>query len=42
MRERVQILGGELRIDSRAGHGTCISVSLPLAAPAALPAEQVA
>jgi PAS domain S-box-containing protein len=42
MKERVQILGGDLRIDSRTGHGTSISVSLPLAAPAALPAEQVA
>jgi PAS domain S-box-containing protein len=42
MKERVQILGGALRIDSRTGHGTSISLSLPLAAPAALPAEQVA
>lgn len=33
MRERVQILGGRLEIDSRAGHGTRIHVALPLVEP---------
>lgn len=31
MRERVLVLGGELKINSRPGHGTQLSVSLPVA-----------
>ena len=31
MRERVELLGGRLRIESRIGHGTVVSVELPLA-----------
>jgi PAS domain S-box-containing protein len=42
MRERVQILGGRLVIDSRPGHGTRIHVSFPLTEPAAEPAAQTA
>lgn len=42
MKERVQILGGDLHIDSRPGQGTSISVSLPLAVPGAVPIDQVA
>lgn len=33
MRERVEILGGRLEIDSRPGHGARVRVSLPLSAP---------
>jgi signal transduction histidine kinase len=33
MRERVDLLGGELRIDSTRGHGTVISVSIPMQQP---------
>jgi len=42
MRERVQILGGRLSIDSRQGHGTRIRIALPLAEPLAEPAAQTA
>ena len=42
MRERVQILGGILTIDSRPGQGTRIRVSLPLAEPVAVPAQHTA
>ncbi len=35
MRERIEILGGQLRIDSRPGHGTSLRVSFPLAEPGA-------
>jgi PAS domain S-box-containing protein len=37
MKERVDILGGELQIDSRPGHGTRIRISIPLAEPVAQP-----
>jgi len=30
MRERVSLLGGSFRIDSRPGQGTCISAEIPL------------
>jgi signal transduction histidine kinase len=40
MRERVEILGGRLAIDSEPGHGTRIRVSLPLSEPAVLPEQQ--
>jgi two-component system sensor histidine kinase UhpB len=30
MRERVEILGGTLHVESQPGHGTCVAVSLPL------------
>jgi len=37
MRERVEILGGNLRIESQAGHGTRIEVSFPLTEATAAP-----
>jgi two-component system sensor histidine kinase UhpB len=37
MRERVQILGGRLEVESQADRGTCIRVSLPLPEPVAEP-----
>jgi PAS domain S-box-containing protein len=40
MRERVEILGGQLTIDSQSGHGTCICVSLPVSGPALMPEQQ--
>jgi signal transduction histidine kinase len=40
MKERAEILGGELEIDSLPGHGTRISITLPLAEPVAPPALQ--
>jgi signal transduction histidine kinase len=33
MKERVQILGGELAVDSKRGHGTRIRIRLPLVPP---------
>jgi PAS domain S-box-containing protein len=42
MRERVEILGGHLAIDSRPGHGTHIRVAFPLPEPAAPPISQTA
>jgi two-component system sensor histidine kinase DegS len=39
MRERVHLLGGTLRIDSKAGEGTCVSVDLPILPLPAEPAE---
>jgi PAS domain S-box-containing protein len=41
MRERVQILGGNLVIDSSPGHGTCICASFPLGVSPRAPAEPV-
>lgn len=40
MRERVEILGGRLPIESRPGEGTRVCVSLPLREPAAAPTQQ--
>ena len=40
MRERVEILGGTLTIDSGQAHGTRIAVSFPLTEPATAPAAQ--
>lgn len=40
MRERVEILGGRLAIDSQPGHGTRICVSLPVSEPALVPEKQ--
>ncbi|HEX4598237.1 MAG TPA: ATP-binding protein [Burkholderiaceae bacterium] len=37
MRERVQILGGNLEVDSQPGHGTRLRVSLPMVEAAARP-----
>jgi two-component system sensor histidine kinase UhpB len=42
MKERVQILGGSLKVDSAAGRGTEIRVSLPLAKPLIQSAESAA
>jgi PAS domain S-box-containing protein len=42
MRERVEILGGQLAIESRPEQGTRIHVSFPLAEPAAAPVPQMA
>ena len=39
MKERVQILGGNLEVDSEPGHGTRIRISLPLAEPSSEAAE---
>jgi signal transduction histidine kinase len=38
IKERVQLLGGRLRIDSALGHGTCLTVEIPLPAQTAKPA----
>jgi two-component system sensor histidine kinase UhpB len=40
MRERAEILGGHLEINSQPGHGTRIRVSLPLSEPALVPEQQ--
>jgi PAS domain S-box-containing protein len=40
MRERVEILGGQLAIDSQPGQGTRIRVSLPVGEPALVPQQQ--
>jgi signal transduction histidine kinase len=40
MKERAEILGGELEIDSLPGHGTRIFITLPLTEPVAPPAVQ--
>ncbi len=40
MRERVEILGGQLTIDSQIGHGTRICVSLPVGEPALVTKRQ--
>jgi PAS domain S-box-containing protein len=40
MRERVEILGGRLEINSQPGHGTRIRVLLPLSEPAVVPEQQ--
>jgi two-component system, NarL family, sensor histidine kinase UhpB len=40
MRERVQILGGRLEINSQPGQGTRIRVQLPLRQPALVPEQQ--
>lgn len=42
MRERVEILGGSLRIDSRVGQGTRICIALPLAEPSPVLAQHTA
>ena len=42
MRERVEILGGSLEIDSRPGQGTRIRISLPLSQPVSLVAQHTA
>jgi PAS domain S-box-containing protein len=42
MKERVQILGGNLEVDSEPGHGTGIRISLPLATPVSKAAESEA
>lgn len=41
MKERVEILGGTLQIDSRPGQGTRIRIALPLAEPSAVPGGHV-
>jgi signal transduction histidine kinase len=38
MTERVEILGGFLKLDSEPGRGTRIRIALPLVAPGGLPA----
>jgi signal transduction histidine kinase len=40
MRERVEILGGHLEINSQVGQGTRIRVVLPLSEPALVPERQ--
>ncbi|HXJ58068.1 MAG TPA: response regulator [Verrucomicrobiae bacterium] len=42
MKERAELLGGEFTLDSAPGHGTCVTVELPLepAQPASMPEEQ--
>jgi two-component system sensor histidine kinase UhpB len=40
MRERVEILGGQLEINSQSGQGTRIRVRLPLSEPADMPLRQ--
>jgi signal transduction histidine kinase len=32
MRQRIELVGGELRVESRAGHGSTIEASVPVAA----------
>lgn len=39
MRERVEILGGSLEIDSQSGHGTRIRIALPLSEPISMLAQ---
>jgi signal transduction histidine kinase len=42
MRERVEILGGSLEIDSQSGQGTGIRISLPLTEPTSMLAQHAA
>lgn len=42
MRERVEILGGSLEIDSRSGQGTRIRISLPLSGPTSMLGQHTA
>jgi PAS domain S-box-containing protein len=42
MRERVEILGGSLEIDSQSGQGTRIRISLPLSEPTSMLAQHTA
>jgi two-component system sensor histidine kinase UhpB len=42
MRERVEILGGSLKIDSQSGHGTRIRIALPLSEPISMLAQHTA
>jgi signal transduction histidine kinase len=41
MQERARLLGGEVRINSRPGHGTEVIATLPLTASAETPATEV-
>lgn len=40
MRERAEVVGGTLRLDSRPGHGTTVTVTVPRAAPGEPEGEQ--
>ena len=40
MRERVEILGGQLAVESEPGHGTRICAALPVSEPASVPEQQ--